>query len=250
VVRKTLDGDHVPTRFQLGADVEYRNGATQYLEWLQDSSGYDNLISRGNGLVYRESGSSLFGNYNTPRIGSWRFGTAAWYTRGGIDMDANQQLELSATHFFSDTLDLSTELIRKNTRDSLIWQEDTLFGRFERRQMFATAQLNWFPAPRHELRAKMQWLGLHSQSASALRLQENGRLLPSAEPVDNFAINNFGVQIRYRYEIAPQSDFFVVYSRGGETFGQHDDAGLSRLFDDAVQLRDADQIVLKVRYRI
>jgi Domain of unknown function (DUF5916) len=52
VVRRTLDGDHVPTRAELSADLEYRNGATQRIELVQDSSGYDNLISRGNGLVY------------------------------------------------------------------------------------------------------------------------------------------------------------------------------------------------------
>ncbi len=250
VVRKTLDGDHVPTRFQLGADLEYRNGGTQYVEWIQDSSGYDNLISRGNGLVFRESGTSYFTNYNTARRGDWRFGGAAWYTMGGIDMDAHLQLESSATHYFSDTLDLTVNVTRKHTRDSLIWQGEDVFGRFAREQVFSTAQLNWFPAPRHELRAKMQWLGLHSERARAYRLQGNGRLLASEDEIENFAINNFGLQLRYRFEIAPQSDFFAVYSRGGETFGTREDEELGHLFDHAVQLRDADQIVLKIRYRI
>jgi hypothetical protein len=250
VARRTLDGDHVPTRTELAADLEYRDGATQRIELVQDSSGYDDLISRGNGLVYRKSGSSFFTSYDTPRRGDWRFGTALWYTRGGIEFDQHLQLEARATHYFSDSLDLSVEAVRKHTRDSLIWQEDTLFGRFEREQMFATAQLNWFPTPRHELRAKMQWLGLHSERARAFRLQNDGRLLPSNESVDDFAINNFGLQLRYRFAIAPQSDFFAVYSRGGDTFDTRDDAGLNQLFDRALQLRDADQIVLKVRYRM
>jgi Domain of unknown function (DUF5916) len=142
------------------------------------------------------------------------------------------------------------EAVRKHTRDSLIWQEDTLFGHFAREQMFVTAQLNWFPTSRHELRAKMQWLGLHSERARAFRLQDDGRLSPSDETLDDFAINNFGLQLRYRFAIAPQSDFFAVYSRGGDTFDTRDDAGLNQLFDRALQLRDADQIVLKVRYRM
>ncbi|MDZ4814565.1 MAG: hypothetical protein SGI99_18415 [Pseudomonadota bacterium] len=84
--------------------IEYRDGATQYLEWLQDYSGYDNVISCGNGQVYRESGSSLFAHFNTARIGDRRFGTALRYTRGGPDMDANVQLEDSATHYFPTAL--------------------------------------------------------------------------------------------------------------------------------------------------
>ncbi len=96
----------------------------------------------------------------------------------------------------------------------------------------------------------MQWLGLHSERGRALRLQSNGRLLPSADPIENFAINNFGVQLRYRFAIAAQSDFFAVYSRGGDTFNERDDETLGHLFDRALQLRDADQFVLKIRYRM
>ncbi len=250
VVRKTLDGEHIPSRFQLGTDLEYRNGGTQYIEWIRDSSGYDNLISRGNGLVYRESGASVFSNYNTPRWKDWRFGGAVWHTSGQIDMDAHLQLEATVTHFFSDTLDLRVGLARKRTRDSLLWQGETLFARVAREQMMGNAQLNWFPAPRHELRAKMQWLGLHSETARAYRLQDDGRLQASNEAIAPFAINNFGLQIRYRYEIAPQSDFFAVYSRGGDSFSDHDDHDLNQLFDRALRLRDSDQIVLKLRYRI
>lgn len=250
VVRKTLDGEHIPSRFQLGTDLEYRNGGTQYIEWIRDSSGYDNLISRGNGLVFRESGASVFSNYNTPRWKDWRFGGAVWHTSGQIDMDAHLQLEATVTHFFSDTLDLRVGLARKRTRDSLLWQGETLFARVAREQMMSNAQLNWFPAPRHELRAKMQWLGLHSETARAYRLQDDGRLQASNEAIAPFAINNFGLQIRYRYEIAPQSDFFAVYSRGGDSFSDHDDQDLNQLFDRALQLRDSDQIVLKLRYRI
>lgn len=135
-------------------------------------------------------------------------------------------------------------------RDSLIWLGQDQFGRIEREQMFSTAQLNWFPTKRHELRAKMQWLGLHSERGRAFRLQSNGRLLPSADPIENFAINNFGVQLRYRFAIAAQSDFFAVYSRGGGTFNERDDETLGHLFDRALQLRDADQFVLKIRYRM
>lgn len=250
VARRTLEGDHVPTRLQVGADLEYRNGATQYVELLLDSSGYDDQIARGNGLVYRESGNSLFTNYSTPRWHDWRLGGALWHTAGGIDMDQNTQLETNITRYFTDTLDLNVAVIRKHTRDSLIWLGDDRFGRFAREQLFTTAQLNWFPAPRHELRAKMQWLGLHSEHARALRLQGNGQLQSSADTIENFAINNFGLQIRYRFEIAPQSDFFAVYSRGGGTFEEREDAGLGQLFERAVELRDADQFVLKIRYRI
>ena len=39
--------------------------------------------------------------------------------------------------------------------------------------------------------------------------------MPSDEPVDDFNVSNLGLQIRYRYELAPLSYLYVVYGRGG-----------------------------------
>ena len=54
--------------------------------------------------------------------------------------------------------------------------------------------------------------------------------------------------MRWRYELAPLSDLYVVYGRGGGAdFGES--RPLSHLLGDAVDLRDADQILIKLSYR-
>jgi hypothetical protein len=63
-------------------------------------------------------------------------------------------------------------------------------------------------------------------------------------------VNNLGIQVRYRYQLGPLSDIYVVYSRGGFQFRDDDDRGLGSLFSDVDQVRDADQILVKVRYRL
>ena len=75
-----------------------------------------------------------------------------------------------------------------------------------------------------------------------------GRLLADTAGADDFSVNSFGVQLRYRHELGPQSEFYLVYSRGGEERRErHDDSG--DLFLDALSLRDADQVLAKLRYR-
>ena len=55
-------------------------------------------------------------------------------------------------------------------------------------------------------------------------------------------------QARYRWEIAPLSDLFVVYTRGGNVPGsQFDD--YSGLLVEAWQEPVVDTIVIKLRYR-
>ncbi len=249
VARRTLDGFRVPTRLNSDWNFDFRNGGRSNFELTYDTAGYDDLISRGNGYVKRQSGWAVFGNYNSPRLNKWQFDLNAWYTDGGIDFDQNFQLDGGLSYFATDQLNLSLRVNKTHVRDSIIWQEDTLFGRFKRDQGIVNMNLNWSPKAKHELRARIQWLGIQTEDASAWRLQTNGDLIASDELIENFLINNIGMQMRYRWEFAPQSDFYAVYSRGGDEFSNSRDDGLTDIFADALSFRDADQVVLKVRYR-
>ena len=56
--------------------------------------------------------------------------------------------------------------------------------------------------------------------------------------------------MRYRYEIGPHSELFLVYGRGGFNLLHDDDRGVGELFRDMADVRDADQFLIKVRYRL
>jgi hypothetical protein len=70
------------------------------------------------------------------------------------------------------------------------------------------------------------------------------------EPLAPFTVNNLGLQIRYRYEIGPLSELFLVYARGGFDLLRDDQRGVGQLFGDMSDVRDADQFMVKVRYRL
>jgi hypothetical protein len=54
--------------------------------------------------------------------------------------------------------------------------------------------------------------------------------------------------VRYRWEIAPLSDLFLVYTRGSNLPSQPED-GLGDLFTDALNDPVIDVFVMKLRYR-
>jgi len=62
-------------------------------------------------------------------------------------------------------------------------------------------------------------------------------------------LNNLGFQIRYRYELAPLSDLYVVYSRGGSGFEYNDPQDPASLLGDAFSLRDTEMFLVKLSYR-
>ncbi|MBK8068789.1 MAG: hypothetical protein IPK27_14530 [Rhodanobacteraceae bacterium] len=151
--------------------------------------------------------------------------------------------------FARENLTLEANFGWDDGRDWLIWDSGALLGRYQREQLSTDFNLDWFPAPGHEFRLKLQWLGLNAFDARAVRIGAGGRLHPADDVLEDFVVNNLGLQLRYRWEFAPQSDLYVVYGRGGivERAGRERD--FVELLDQALELRDADQVLVKLRRR-
>lgn len=213
-------------------------------------SGVDDLISRGNGNAQMDARLiALTQNYQSARFGKWRLFAAGSVLQEGNDdfaFDVDSKIE----HFTRDDLSWSVRGVMRWSRDWLIWQHDTLLASFERRRAILQSDLNWFPAAHHELRVKLQWLAIDAHNPQPLRIGPSGELVESNDAVLPFEVNNFGLQIRYRWTFAQQSDLYVVYGRGGISFEEGDAReGFGGLLESASELRDSDQLLVKARYR-
>ena len=98
----------------------------------------------------------------------------------------------------------------------------------------------------------MQWIGIKASEQDFYQVPPgDGDLVPITKPPnadpDDFAISRITTQVRYRWEIAPMSDLFFVYTRGSSLAVRDD--GFSDLFKDALNDPIIDFFVLKLRYR-
>jgi hypothetical protein len=98
------------------------------------------------------------------------------------------------------------------------------------------------------LRVKLQALGVDAPLRQAWRAAPDGTPIATNDPVEDFSLSTFGFQIRYRYELKPLSDLYVVYGRGGMRESPFED-DLGNLIPDAFSLRDDEQLLVKVSYR-
>jgi hypothetical protein len=62
-------------------------------------------------------------------------------------------------------------------------------------------------------------------------------------------LSDTAFQIRYRYQLAPLSDVFLVYSRGGFYGTQTGDEGAGTLFENGWRGVNVESVIFKVRYR-
>ena len=112
-----------------------------------------------------------------------------------------------------------------------------------------------FLSARQQFRLSLQWAAIKAEEQERWVLPEDGDgnlvpVIPDEDaPSRDFVINRMTVQLRYRWQIAPLSDLFVVYTRGSNIPGSMIDDDFGELFQDALQNPVVDFLVVKLRYR-
>ncbi|HKU14830.1 MAG TPA: DUF5916 domain-containing protein [Steroidobacteraceae bacterium] len=247
--RENGAGQRLQSRLQLSRTVQYASNWSGYQELRYYTSGIDDLISRGHGPVQFDDRVSGYLDATTPRFGDWQLIVGGYvYQQGVRDFSARGQLTTS--WYPLEKLTLRLDVLPYYFDDWLLWEHDNLFGSYRGKRLDYELRLDWIPAPRHELRMKWQWIGIDAEPRATYRNDAAGNLLAVAPTLARFTVNNLGLQLRYRYEIGPLSELFVVYARGGFNLLREDDRGVADLFGDMSDLRDADQFLVKIRYRL
>ena len=111
--------------------------------------------------------------------------------------------------------------------------------------------MNWFLTPRHQLRLTMQWAGVTAQENGFFEVPIGDGDLASGtrtKASHDFTVSRLTTQLRYRWEIAPLSDFFLVYNLGNSLPNQTQ-SGFEDLFSDTLDDPTISTIVAKLRYR-
>jgi hypothetical protein len=248
VLGENTDGDRFPVILNVGRRMKMRSGSNLSMNVEYKMEGYDDLVSRGNGLVKLADRLKFTGSYTTQRKGAWSGSLRMEIFQEGIE-DWGIGLSPTISWYPNEKLNLDFSLKPRWSRDWLIWLRGDQFASFYNRQITGEIGGAWFPAEKHEVRLRTQWYVINADTEQAYRIGPNAYLVPTNDPVSSFDMINFGLQLRYRYEIAPLSDLYLVYSRGGiERINNSDRSTLSLLGDSTV-LRNADQILVKLRYR-
>jgi len=111
-----------------------------------------------------------------------------------------------------------------------------------------------FLSARQQFRMSLQWAAIQAKEQERYYLPEDGDgylvpVIPEPGARDrDFTINRMTVQLRYRWQIAPLSDLFVVYTRGSNYPSDIED-DFGDMFVDALSNPVIDFLVIKLRYR-
>lgn len=228
-----------------------RDGGSEYAQVNVNTDGADDRFLRGNGILRLPANFNAFYERNVSRKGNWEFYGNIGANNGGIGPDHGRigyNAQFKPTYFISDAFNLFVLGYVESAPNWMVWQRDNLLGTFDARTLEIDAGVNWTIGDRQELRVKMQAIGLDAKLKQAWRTDPDGTPVPVSDHVDDFSLRNLGFQVRYRYELAPLSDLYVVYGRGGYMFDEFS-RGEANQLRDAFSLRDSEMLLVKLSYR-
>ena len=225
-----------------------RNTIRSLIAYLPEH--YQDLDSRGNGAYRADSRAfwSLLWSTDASRmfsfssgIGRFQEDLGGWSTRASAGVTAR----------FTDSLYLDFDMKYTQRRGWLVHQGQRNFGAYEGIDWQPSVDLNWFVAAGHQLRFSLQWAGVRMSEQGFYAIPETDGDLVAAtrsRPDYDFTVSLLTTQIRYRWEIAPLTDLFIVYNRGNKLPFRHRDE-FSDLFSDTFRDPIVDTLIAKLRYR-
>ena len=223
---------------------------------------WEDLESRGHG-AYRISprkGLELSFGTDTSKTLSWSAQFVALSEDlGGMGYTLGGGFTFKPVDRFSIDLDV-------NYRERDGWLQYVFdegdFATFSAYDLQPKLAMDFFITARQQLRLTMQWAGVRANEQELLQVVEGmERLQPRTREAsagsDDFTISRLIAQLRYRWQIAPLSDLFVVYTRGSNLANAYDlDDPLAsprdsfgQLYGDAFGDPLVDLLAVKLRYR-
>ena len=194
-----------------------------------------------------------------------------WWTDIQLTTDAGKKLSYSAsvgaqqenlgdwtyalaagvTYRPSDWFSLDLDLRYKIRDGWVVYQGGRNFGTYHAREWQPSLNMDWFIAPKHQMRLSLQWVGVRAEEQGFWAVPPgDGKLVPAprTQPDYDFTVSMLTAQLRYRWEIAPLTDLYVVYNLGND-LPQSVGSDFFDLFRDSFRDPIVESFVVKLRYR-
>ncbi len=217
---------------------------------------YDDLNSFGNGAYRTEEWTEFNARWDSDPTQPFAFGLG-----GGFREELQEGETLLAEGGFSfrpvDNFTAQLELKWQDRGGWLLHQRRDLMATFDAEQLQAVFSLDFFLTARQQFRLALQWVGVKAREREFFRIPDRpGDLIGIDKPTGpgtrasyDFSLSQYSFQARYRWEIAPLSDVFLVYTRQGDLPAALMDESFGDVFSNAWDEPLADYLVLKLRYR-
>ncbi|NCF45921.1 MAG: hypothetical protein GWP70_14035, partial [Proteobacteria bacterium] len=230
---------------------EIRTEIDYFPERWDDRNSFGNGAFKTDGRIVAEVG------YGTNTSKALSFSALAGVRQEELG-DWTIRSSLGFTYQPSDRFALDIDLNFFQRKGWLLHDRDALMATYDAADFQPRIGMDVFLTAKQQIRFSLQWAGIRAEETGFYQIPAHeGELISVVDPVGlglvsqtkgDFAVSRLTSQLRYRWEIGPLSDLFVVYTRGSNLPDRVDDDFID-LFDDAINQPIIDTLLVKLRYR-
>lgn len=246
-------GKLVRTGMFASQDFLLNNNNSTFIELGYLPVRWDDVNSGGNGSFKIQDRLRAEATYRTDQ--SKTLSTKYGISYSGEDIGGHSlKYEFNFTWRPSDRFSIASFITYEDKEGWLIHDEDRDFTTFNTSLWRPRIETDFFFSARQQFRITVQWAGIKAFEDKRWRVPDgDGELVEEqrglAEDPRDFSISRLTFQARYRWEIAPLSDLFVVYTRGSNVDSRPQDR-YSDLLRASWTERLVDIFAIKLRYRL
>ena len=234
------NGNSNPFRIDQKYEITFKNTSKFMVGFATQTSGKNTTITRKNPdfpfiKINRKKNITL--DFEAVNYNFWTYDWRISFEKGDKYNSFNsggykrEFYKIAGSYFPNDNLKINLGYRVRKENEWLIWTEDNKFGLYDSEQNTLSIGLNWFRGIKHEIRLKSQFVALQADNPRSLISDTGGYLYDSDDLAKPFTQGVVSFQIRYKYELAPLSYLYLVYSKGGRNYDEDDSLSRSEIFE-------------------
>ncbi len=234
-----------------GANLTFDNLQSISVHGGYNLERYDDLNSFGNGTFKVDAQANANIEYETNEAKPLSLFARVEYrdeALGGYALEGIAGIDWRPTH----NLKFNFDVAYKDRNGWLLHQEDSNFTTFNSHEWRPNFSVDFFPTAKQQFQVALQWVGIRAREDEFYTLPDDSMILEPGPkppgPSDNFNISDLSFQFRYRWQIAPLSDLFIVYTRADSS--DTDITNFRDMFSDSWNMPLGDFVIIKLRYRL
>ena len=246
-------GQVIDASLRLEQDFTFNNNTRFRVRARHNPGAFDDRNSFGNGTFYEDARSGLEVRYSSDSARRFYYSLSSEYRTESFG-GANLQGGSFVIWRPSDRMTMHASLFYSNRESWLLSQGARRFTAFASESWAPRFGTDLFITAKQHLRMDLEWRAIRAHESTFYQLPvDDTRLVqvddPEPNSVDDFAISRLNMQIRYRWELAPMSDLFIVYSKNSELPGAIQ-YGFAEQFSRTFDHPFSEGLVVKLRHHL
>ena len=256
-----MDGNVTQSYVGGSVTLQFKNLSQARMQLSVRPGFVDDHSSYGDGDFKGKNGRTISASIGTDSAKKWAYSLQSGLRDDTLG-DASRFVGLGFSYTPASRFRIDGDIRVRKSDGWFVYLGDRNFATFKSDQLDLVTAIDYFITSRQQVRVTMQWTGIDADEHQAWQIADPNRILELAPRVkeeladrDDFAISRMAFQFRYRWEIAPLSDLFVVLTRGSNLssfntgYGYLLESDFQDLFEAALDEPVVDRLIAKLRYR-